>query len=296
MAPLAALAAALLAGCGGGGPSVALPVPSPARLYAAGDAVPSNSIAYLTAPFSAASVPTGAITTASGGEVIGLAIDGSGNVIASDQFKNTIVGYARPNPTTSTLFTITPTFTPSGIAFGAQGKLYVADYTAGNIDVIAPPLSSGSAIQPLLSGFSGPSGVCIDATQTLYVTNYLPGTIRVFPPPYAQPGFTVSTGASNVDSCAVDATTNQLIVNSVGFLSGKVFVYDLPMSSASFPVTQITYSSTASTAVATDTSGRLYVGNGRPAIDVYVPPFTNTSAPIFSIPTANAITAMTFGT
>jgi hypothetical protein len=113
------LAPVALGGCGGGGTNVTALA---ARLYAVGDAIPSNAVAYFTAPLSAASTPTSTFGTGSGGEVIGLAVDGSDNVIASDQFLKTVSLYTRPNPTTPLPVAISTSFTPTGIAYDSHGK------------------------------------------------------------------------------------------------------------------------------------------------------------------------------
>jgi len=293
-------AVAALAGCGttnSVAPFQPTAVPTaPARLYAAGDAVPSNSIAYFTGPFSASTTPTGSIATGSGGEVIGLAIDANGNLIASDQFLNTITGYTRPTPSTSVLFTISPGFTPGGIAFDANHNFYVSNYTANTVDTMSTPLSAASVATPLITtGINGPAGLCFDTAQNLYVMNYSLGTINAYAPPYTGAATVVSTGVNNTDSCAYDNRTNQLIVNHVGVFTGSALVYNLPLTAASVPAATIAFATTSSTAVGTDFSGNLYVGTGTPTINVYAPPFTSASTPTFSFALANAINAIVVG-
>jgi hypothetical protein len=288
LAPLA------LSGCGGGGTNVTA---LSSRLYAAGDAVPSTAIAYFTSPFTALSTPTSTFVTPPGGEVIGLAIDGSGDVITSDQFLKTVTGYMRPSPATASLFTVTTSFTPAGIAFDSQGKLYVADYdNGGGVDVIASPFTNSSTVTPLITGLNATDGLCFDTSQNLYTVAYgAASTIRVYAAPYTAASVTVATGNNNVEDCAINPAANQLAVNVVGAFSGKVLIYNLPLTNTSVPAVTLTYSSSSSTAVAFDTSGRLYVGVGASAIQVYQPPFSSASTPLFSIPTANAVNAMVFG-
>jgi sugar lactone lactonase YvrE len=259
--------------------------------------VPSNAVAYFTAPFSAASTPTATFATGSGGEIAGLAVDGSGNVIASDQNLHTITGYTRPSPTAATLFAISASFTPGGIAFDTLGKLYVADYDAGGgVDVVSPPFSNSSVPQALITGLTGVDALCFDGSQNLYTVTYGSGsTIRVYAPPYTGAPITLATGYNNVDGCAFNTVTNQLAVNVVGVFSGNVLVYSLPLTAASVPAAVLPYSSSSSTAVAFDASGRLYVGVGASTIDVYQPPITSASTPLFGIPTVNAVEAMAFG-
>jgi hypothetical protein len=289
------LAPVALGGCGGGGTNVTALA---TRLYAAGDALPSTAIAYFTSPFSAQSTPTSTFSTPSGGEVIGLAIDGSGNVISSDQFLKTITGYTRPNPSTASLFTITTSFTPAGVALDSQGKLYVADYdNGGGVDVIATPFTNSSTPTPLITGLNSADGICFDSSSNLYVVTYnAAGTIRVYAPPYNTVSVTVATGNNNVEDCAINPAANQLAVNVVGVFSGKVLIYNLPLTNTSVPATTLTYSSSSSTAVAFDPSGRLYVALGASTIEVYQPPFSSASTPLFGIPTVNAVNAMAFGT
>jgi hypothetical protein len=169
--------------------------------------------------------------------------------------------------------------------------------SGGGVDLISTPFSSTSTVTPLITGVNAADGLCFDATQNLYVVTYgSASAILVYAPPYTSAPITVATGNSNVDGCAISTSTNQLAVNVVGLFSGKVLVYNLPLTAASVPAVTLTFSSSASTAVAFDTSGRLYVGMGSPSIAVYQPPLTNASVPLFSIPTVNSVNAMAFGT
>jgi hypothetical protein len=283
-----------LGGCGGGGTNVTTLA---TRLYVAGDALPSTAVAYFTSPLSALSTPSATFATGGGGEVVGLAVDGSGNVIASDQFLKTVTSYTRPNPGAAVLSSLSTSFTPTDIAFDSQGKLYVANYNSGGgVDVISTPFSSSSTVTPLITGLNAADGLCFDTSQNLYVVTYgAASTISVYAPPYTLTPVTVATGNNNVDSCAINTSTNQLAVNVVGAFSGKVLVYNLPLTSVSVPAATLTYSSASSTAVAFDVSGRLYVGVGASVIDVYQPPFTSASTPLFGIPTVNSDNAMAFG-
>ncbi|HTV74111.1 MAG TPA: hypothetical protein VME66_10430 [Candidatus Acidoferrales bacterium] len=289
-------AAAALAGCGGGGTNVttlATPTPEPSRMYVAGDFLPlAQGVAYFTAPFSSASTPTATFETASGSGLDGIAVDGSGNVIVADENNNTITWYARPNPSTSTLYTIATTFAPGMLAFDTSGKLYVADQTDGKVDVITPPFSSASVPQTLISGVPDASGVCFDSAQNLYVVEYAQGNILVYAPPYTgAPTATVSTGLADVEGCAIDAVTDQLAVS--GIVASKVAIYNLPLTSASVAATTLSF--TELEMVAADSAGRLYIGTNVPEVSVYAPPFSNASTPLFSIPILNADNAMAFG-
>jgi streptogramin lyase len=292
---LCALAASLvLAGCGGGTNVTALPSPAPsARLYVAGDFLPlAQGVAYFTAPFSSASTATASFATASGSGLDGIAVDASGNVIVADENNKTVTGYARPDPTTSTLFTISTPFLPGEVAFDSLGKLYITDQTDGEVDVVTPPFSSASTLQSLISGVPDASGICFDTAQNLYAVEYSSGTILAYAPPYTGAATaTVSTGLSNVEGCAIDTVTSQLVVSSVS--APKVAVYNLPLASASLAAT-LTFSSSTE-AAGVDSAGRLYVGTDVPEISVFAPPFTSASTPLFSFPIVNADNAMAFG-
>jgi sugar lactone lactonase YvrE len=293
----------MLAGCGGGGggsstPSTPTPTPPPPlRLYAAGDGNPSNAIAYFTAPFTASSTPTGSIATASGGEIAGLAIDSHGNVIASDQNENTITSYARPTPTTSTLFALSPGFTPTGIAYDVSGNFYVADYTDGKVDKASSvPLSSATTFTTLIASTLAPAAICFDEAQNLYVVNGTGGIVSAYAPPYTGTPISVNVGVSNVFGCAVSTPYNQLAVYHPGIGTGSVYIYNLPLTAASMPAVTFAFTTTSPTGLGADSSGNLYVGVDTPGIQIYTPPFANASTPTLTIPAVNAVHDITFGT
>lgn len=297
-----------LAGCGGGGgsstPSGPTPTPTPpARLYAAGDGVPSNAIAYFVAPFSASSVPAGSIATASGGDIAGLAIDSHGDVIASDQNEKTITGYARPNPATSTSFTLNTGFTPTGIAYDPSGRFYVADYSDGAVKNASVPLSSASTFTTLIAATTTPSAICFDEAQNLYVVNGPSGIISSYAPPYTGAptnSVQVASGGANVtlvNGCAFSATFDQLIVYHANGGTGSVFIYNLPLTASSTPGVTLAYTTTSPTGVGVDAAGNLYVGVATPGIQIFTPPFSSASAPVVTIaPLAGLVNVMAFGT
>jgi hypothetical protein len=304
----AMFALVVLAACGssgGGGPIVtptATPTgvptatPTPAqRLYAAGDGVPSNAIAYFTAPFSNTATPTGTIATGVGGEIAGVLVDANRNLVASDQNLNTLTGYTRPAPTSTTEFTNSPGFTPAGIAYDNAGTFYVSNYSGGAVEVgpLHTALAGGTLFSVLVS-VAAADGICFDSSENLYVTSYLAGKIYVYSAPYTGTPTVVQAPGFNTDDCAYDSVTNQLAIVQ---LSGpaEVLVYNLPLNSASTPATTLTPAGTTASAVTVDKAGNLYVATDNPSINIYAPPFTG--AAIFAFPDANgAVQSMTFGT
>ncbi len=287
---------ALLAACGGGGTSPPpVPTPAPERLYVSGDSVPNNSIAYFNSPFGANTTIAGTIATAGGGAIAGLAVDATGRVFAADGFKNTLTAYPRPAPPGAPLFVMSLPFTPAKLAFDGAGNLYVADYGGGRIAVLAAPIAGTSAPATLITGLSTPNGLCFDVAANLYVTSFTSSILSVYQPPYTGSPVIVNTGTANSNSCAVDAATQQLIVASGNASLGQILVYDLPLAANAGPAVRIPFNGTAPTALAVDPSGDLFVGVGATAIQVYAPPFTSVSSPLFAIPTVNSIGAMAFG-
>jgi hypothetical protein len=268
----------------------AAPTATPAeRLYVGGYGAANNTIAYFTGPFSATSTPSATFAAATGA-ISGLAVDASNDVIETSASTSTIAAFARPNPTTSTLYTITSVGTPYDGAFNA-GTFYVSD---GNDIYSAPtPLSAASTFAPLISsGLASPWGIAFDASNNMYVVQYSSGLIAAYAPPYTGAPFaTVSTGGSNLESLSYDSATNQII--TVG--TAAALVYSLPLTGASTPSATVASTTSYFAVGTTDQIGNLFVGTGGDTVEVFAPPFTNASTMQFAFPVASQPAALAIG-
>jgi streptogramin lyase len=134
----------------------------------------------------------------------GLTVDNSGNIFVSDSY-NSVIREITPGGVTSTVagdgtigYLDGPAATaefydPRGLAFDAQGNLYVADYGNNVIRKITPggmvSTLAGSGTAGYLDGataahaqFKGPSSVAVDAKGDVYVTDSGNNLIRKITP------------------------------------------------------------------------------------------------------------------
>ena len=204
----------------------------------------------------------------------------------------------RPLGSTSTqAFTLTAAGVgPDGIATDSSGNLYSGeDCGDEQIDVWNGPISSSSTISASVVDAANntfPQQLFIDNVNHLLYVAECSGTKQVLQ--YALPLTGASTAAVAVtiagETCAegiaIDPATNQLFVASEA--ANKIYEFSLPISGASTPALTIVTPNAARRFqnIAFDSAGNLYAsdrGTGTNGIDVFVPPFTATSDPTFSL-------------
>lgn len=133
-------------------------------------------------------------------EPFGVAIDGAGNVYASDFYNQTIRRIA-PDGQVSTFAGAVDLYGrvdgqgenarfgyPTGLAFDKSGNLFVADSAYRLIRKITPQgmvstvtqLPKGTSVDGYSSGMFQPSGIALDSADNIYVTNGV-GTRRIAP-------------------------------------------------------------------------------------------------------------------
>jgi len=147
----------------------------------------------------AAGAANGAAATATFYDVIGIAVDASGNVFVSDQGNN-LIREITPGGIVSTFAgsgaagsadgtgAAASFNTPAGITIDGSGNLYVADEfnqkirkitPAGAVTTVAGTGVAGSANGPgSTATFNYPAGVAIDANSTIYVADHSNNIIR----------------------------------------------------------------------------------------------------------------------
>ncbi|MGZ3764506.1 MAG: NHL repeat-containing protein [Mucilaginibacter sp.] len=132
-------------------------------------------------------------------DVIGIAVDASGNVYISDQGNNLIRKVAADGTVTTFAGsgmagaadgtgTAASFNTPAGLAIDASGNIYVADEfnnkirkitPAGVVSTVAGTGVSGSINGPTASAtFNYPAGLCVDPSGNIYVADHSNNMIR----------------------------------------------------------------------------------------------------------------------
>lgn len=195
---------------------------------------------------------------------------------------NSIHAFTLPVSSSSTPFAVFPVSTlVHDLAFGPNGTLYETTPSM-TVNMFAPPFSSSTTVSGTLTVPTLKSGgaLAFDTTGALYVCDIM-RTIFVIN------GSSVTTTAMAPTSSqdrAVVASATQLFVAD---LFGGVYVFDLPLTTASVPVATITSGINEFLATALDKAGNLYVGSvDPPSIAVYSPPFSDASAPVVTLPLA----------
>ena len=133
-------------------------------------------------------------------EPFGIAVDGSGNVFASDFYNQTIRKIA-PDGQVTTFAGAADLYGrvdgeresarfsyPTGLAFDKTGNLFVADSAYRLIRKVSPQglvttvtqLPKGTSVDGYSSGMFQPSGIALDSADNIYVTNGI-GTRRIAP-------------------------------------------------------------------------------------------------------------------
>jgi hypothetical protein len=276
-----ALAIVCLAACGGHSPIVTPPVPQ--HLYVGNDNTPGQVLVY-TLPITSTSTPMVTLTNAATANLVAVAVDTNGNIATGDNAGHLAVFNAPITASSTAVATFNNgAATNNGqLVFNSSGDLF-APTVGANVNLFTHPLTSASTPSQSITG-GGPLsaiGAGVDSSGNLVVANTgAPGgsNLVVFAPPY--------TGAPIVTPTVVGAAyrkltfnSTQLFVCSVAGGTGRVDVYNLPITAASVPAFSMTNVNTPE-GIALDSSGNLYVGNLSDAtIRVFAPPFSAAQVP-----------------
>ncbi len=282
------------------------PVPSAfaQQLYVSNDNTPGGVLQF-TLPISSSSISNFSIPS---DNVVTVGLDGNGNLALGDFvgnlkfFTRTLSGASTPSASFKN-----GTGTNDGqIVFTAGGDFFVP--TVGNrVNFFTHPFSNASTPSLSLtnSAMASAIGLALDAAQNLYISNAGTGTsitcssgattcsnILVYAPPYTgTPVVTANVISTAYRKMGVSAT--QLFVASVAGTTGRVDVYNLPITSTSVPAFSIVNGINLPEGVAIDAAGSLYIGNLADAtVVVYAPPFSAASVPTVTLKVSNGTFAL----
>jgi hypothetical protein len=277
-----------LTGCGGNSTTPA----APQHLYVGNDNSPATILQF-TLPITNTSMPSVTVAPTNGtSNLTALAVDASGNLATGD-FAGHLAIFPAPITSTSTASATfnNGTATNDGqLAFNAVGDLF-ATTTSTKVNLFTHPLSSSSTPSLGITDASLTSavGAALDNSGNLVVSNAGAGgsTLTVFAPPYTTASF-VTPSAAGTAYRKVALNTSQLFVASVAPGTGKIDVFNLPLTVSSAPVFSMTNVNVPE-AVAFDGNGNLYVGNlGDATIRVFTPPFSAASTPTVTLTVTGA--------
>jgi hypothetical protein len=274
-----------LIGCGGNSTTPA----APQHLYVGNDNA-GATILQFTLPITNTSMPSVTVAATNGtSNLTALAVDASGDLATGDNAGH-LAGFPAPitSSSTATATFSNGTATNNGqLAFNTAGNLF-ATTTSTKVNVFNPPISSSSTPAQSITDASLTSavGAALDNSGNLVVSNAGAGgsTLTVFAPPYTTASF-VTPSAAGTAYRKVALNTSQLFVASVAPGTGKIDVYNLPLTASSAPVFSMTNVNVPE-AVAFDSSGNLYVSNiggVNGTVTVFTPPFSASSTPTVTL-------------
>jgi sugar lactone lactonase YvrE len=244
-------------------------VDSQGNVYVA-DAGNNTVTEFPTGSATGTAVSTGSVTLNGPSAV---AVDAAGAIYISDTGNNRLVevpvvgGVLTPASTAavSTTGLATALKSPGGLAFDAEGNLYVAD--SGNNRLLFVPNYDGALGFALAvsygSGLSGPSAVTVDATGTVFLADTGNNAIVEFAGPLgSQAQLDVATGLNAPSAVATDASGSLYVVNK-----GDNSVVKYPLISGTLGTQAFVGLTIADPyGVAVDSSGNLYVTDSTNAV------------------------------
>jgi hypothetical protein len=168
-------------------------------------------------------------------------INGYEALFVANRGANDVVIYESENLNfSSPTVTIPGLNAPDGLAFDAQGDLWVAQ--ASSVVEFTPPFTANSTpAVTITDGLKSPSGIAFDQSGSMYVADKGDNAIAVYPSGSVAPSATVTAG--------IDGPGNLLIGEQGFYFSNDLFVpnvagnsiaaYSLPLTSTSKPFVTI---------------------------------------------------------
>ncbi len=287
------------------------PTAVPLHLYVGNDNAGAQVLQF-NLPLTAST--TSNFTLTAGGNVVALALDANGDLLAG-LLNGSLQFFPAPLSGTSSA---SATFSNGGAsnngqaAFLSTGDFFAAT-VSNKVNRFNAPFSNASTPASTVTdaGMVSDIGVAVDPAQNLYIANAGTGNaaacagtsqpgggcgsnVYVYAPPYTGAptitpnviNFPFAGNSTAYRKLAVTAT--RLYAASVANGSGRVDAWNLPLTAASTPAFSLTTGVNTPEAVAVDPAGNLYIGNLSDAtVAVYNAPITATSVPsiIFKVST-----------
>jgi hypothetical protein len=275
------LAMVCLVACGGSG--IPVTPPTSQHLYVVNDNTPGQILQY-TLPITNTSTATVTVTNAATTNLVAVAVDANGNLATGDNAGHLAVFNA---PITAST-TAAATFNNGGgtnngqLVYNVAGDLF-APTVGANVNLFTHPLTNASTPSQSITGGGTTSaiGAGLDVAANLVVANAggAGSNLAVFASPYTGAPTVVTPTVVGAAYRKLTFNSTQLFVCNVAGGTGRVDVYNLPLTNASVLAFSMTNVNTPE-GIALDSSGNLYVGNLSDAtIRVFTPPFSAAQVP-----------------
>jgi len=194
----------------------------------------------------------------------------------------TVSIFSMPLTSASTAVSSFAGTSPTGMCVDAAHRLYIAGQASGgSVSVFSQPIANGATPAFTLTSFGTNTVDCaIDAAGNLYVADIL-GAVRVFKAPI--------TASSTLDHSITASVTSPygVAVDAAGdvFVSDSTTITEYSPFASGNTLLHTFGSIFNNWGLAIGPDGDLYVANGTAngEIDVYKPPFLNTSTPDHSL-------------
>jgi hypothetical protein len=215
--------------------------------------------------------PGTSTTTGTGIAAQGIAVDGAGRVLVTDNTSGSLLRY-----TAGVKSVVQAGFTaPKGVAIDGAGNIYVADATANTITEL--PIAGTKFT--LSTAATNPHGLATDALGNLYVADTGNNRILQFGPGATQPVVLGFTGLNAPIAVAVDSNGNVYAADSTHIL--KLTALGV----------QITAASSGGTGLAVDAAGNILLASGTTLQEIPVTGSAVTLASSLITPQALALDA-----
>jgi hypothetical protein len=145
--------------------------------------------------------------------------------------------------------------TPSAVAFGTDGTVFVGNKGNDTVTVYAPPYTAPPTV--ISAQIHQPVALALDVVNNLIVANAT-GSTTLYPPPYKTASPLVFLDAGTPADVRVDSTDHLWTVNQLGYL--RRFSPNYNPSAPDFIIHGAFFSKPV--ALAIDSSGRPYVADG----------------------------------
>lgn len=203
--------------------------------------------------------------------------------------------YTLPVTATSTpVVTLTPGFAPQTMAFDSSGRLFIEDGLT-SIKAYGQPITSSSTALFTLTATNRMRNIAFDPAGRLFAMENISPTccVEMFNLSGTSTGSFMLSNLGKGGSPwggAFDAGGDLFLADSSGQTE-----YGAPITSSSTPLHNFG-SNSFNFGIAVDAAGNVYVANGiaRGKLDVYNPPYTDSSTPAFSMQIATATNAIEY--